>query len=335
MGQLGLAKDAVADGVHAGDIGLHLIVDDDAAAVVVHSTGFQVQGSGVGTAADGHQDLLSLEGDRLAGLVLADHLSAHGRGLHGLHGALQVEVHAHLLHVGNADGGQVAVQHGQHVVQSLDNGDLGAEGRVGAGQLQANDAAADDDHALGQGLQAQGAGGVDAVGVLLQARDGRLRVDGAGSHDDGIGGHLLGGAVSLLDRQLLLAHKGGLAVDLLDLVHLQQAGHAAGQLGGDVVLVLDDLGEVDLHTLDLDADLSALVADVLHQLSGVQQALGGDAAHVQAGTAQVLLLDDGNLGAQLRGADGGHIAAGAAADNNDLHTHVPPYQARIISGWRM
>ena len=79
--------------------------------------------------------------------------------------------------------------------------------------------------------------------------------------------------------------------------------------------MLDDLGEVDLHALDLNADLLALVLDVLHQLGGVQQALGGDAAHVQAGAAQVLFLDNGDLGAQLRGTDSRHIAAGAAADH--------------------
>ena len=78
----------------------------------------------------------------------------------------------------------------------------------------------------------------------------------------------------------------------------------------------DDLLEVDLHAVHFHADVLALVLDVLHQFSGVQQALGGDAAHVQAGAAQILLFDQGDLGAQLRGPDGGHIAAGAAADDD-------------------
>ena len=79
----------------------------------------------------------------------------------------------------------------------------------------------------------------------------------------------------------------------------------------------DDLGEVDLHALHLNADLLALISDVLHQLGGVQQALGGNAAHVQAGAAQVLLLNNCHLGPQLGRPDGRHVPAGAAADDDD------------------
>ena len=321
VGQLGLAEDTVADGVHAGHAGLHLVVDDDPAPVVGKAGSLQVQAGGIGLPADGHQHLLRLKADGLAGLVLADHLGAHGRGLHGLHRALQVELHAHLLHVLHADGSQVAVQHGQHVVQCLHHGDLGAEGRVGAGQLQADDAATDDHHALGQLFQAQGAGGVDAVGILLQTGDGRLGVDGAGGHDDGVGGHLLHGAVGLLHREGLGAGEAGLAVDLHHLVGLQQSRYATGQLFGDGVLVGDHLGEVHPDAVRLHADLRALVLDLGHQLCAVQQALGRDAANVQAGAAQVLPLHQGHPGAQLGRPDGGHIAAGAAAD--DQHRPRP------------
>ena len=228
-----------------------------------------------------------------------------------------MELHAHLLHVRHADLGQIAVQHRQHVIHGLHHGDLRAEGCIGAGQLQADHAAADDHHGRRQLLQGQSAGGVDAVGVLLQTGDGRLGIDGAGSHDDGIGGHALLAAVGLGDLQLLFAGELGGAVHLLDLVQLQQTGYAAGQLLADGVLVGDDLGEVDLHALDLYADVLALGLDLLHQLGGVQQALGGDAAHVQAGAAQILLFDNGHVSAQLCGADGGHITAGAAADDDD------------------
>ena len=228
-----------------------------------------------------------------------------------------MELHAHLLHVRHADLGQIAVQHGQHVVHGLHHGDLRAEGGVGAGKLQPNDAAADDHHGLGQLLQRQRAGGVDAVGILLQTGDGRLGIDGAGSHDDGIGGHALFAAVRLDDLQLLFTGELGGAVHLFDLVQLQKTGNTAGQLFADGVLVGDDLGEVDLHALDLYADVLPLCLDLLHQLSGVQQAFCGDAAHIQAGAAQILLFDNGHVCAQLGCPDGRHIAAGAAADHDD------------------
>ena len=69
-----MAQHAVADSVHAGDIRLHLVVDDDPAAVVVDLAGFQIQGSGVGLTADGNQNLFGLETDGFTGLVLADYL---------------------------------------------------------------------------------------------------------------------------------------------------------------------------------------------------------------------------------------------------------------------
>ena len=245
-----------------------------------------------------------------------------------------MELHAHLLHVGNADRGQIAVQHGQHVIHGLHHGDLRTEGCIGAGQLQTNDTAADDHHALRQLLKAQCPGGVDAVGIFLQAGDGRRGVDGAGGDDDGVRRHLLAGAVRLLHRQLFGAGERGLAVDNGDFIHLQQALDAAGELFGNVVLMGNDLREIHLDPGDLHADVLTLIPDVLHQFGGVQQALGGDAADIQAGAAQMLLFDQGDFRAQLSRPDGGHIAAGAAADDNDLHTRFSS-QARIISGWRM
>ena len=75
----------------------------------------------------------------------------------------------------------------------------------------------------------------------------------------------------------------------------------------------DDLGEVHFYASDLYADVLGLIFDVLHQLSTVEQAFGGNTANVQAGAAQVLLFNERDLGAQLCGTDGRHIAAGAAA----------------------
>ena len=48
---------------------------------------------------------------------------------------------------------------------------------------------------------------------------------------------------------------------------------------------------------------------------GMDQGLGRNAADVQAGTAELLALDQGGGDAKLGGTDGGNIAAGAAADN--------------------
>jgi hypothetical protein len=54
-------------------------------------------------------------------------------------------------------------------------------------------------------------------------------------------------------------------------------------------------------------------------LGAVQQGLGRDAAAVQAGAAeQLVLLDDGGLEAQGAGSGSGDVAAGSGADDDDV-----------------
>ena len=71
--------------------------------------------------------------------------------------------------------------------------------------------------------------------------------------------------------------------------------------------------------------LGEVVPRLLEQLGGVQQRLGRDAADVEAGAAmRRALLDHGDLQAELRGADGADIAAGAGADDDEIvgaHCH--------------
>ena len=69
---------------------------------------------------------------------------------------------------------------------------------------------------------------------------------------------------------------------------------------------------------------------VLHQLADLgraQQRLGRDAAPVQADAAQMLALDQRRLHAELGRADRRDIAAGAAADHDEVevlrHVHPP------------
>ena len=77
----------------------------------------------------------------------------------------------------------------------------------------------------------------------------------------------------------------------------------------------DDLLEVDVHALDLDADVLALLLNLGDELRRVQQALRGDAADVQACAAEMLLFKQGHLQPLLRGRDPEGITAGAAADD--------------------
>ena len=100
------------------------------------------------------------------------------------------------------------------------------------------------------------------------------------------------------------------ALDVVDLVLLEQARDAAGQRLDDLRAALHDLGEVDRALGDGDAEVVGLV-DLGEHVGDAQDGLGGDAGVVEAAAPDDVALDDGGLHAELRGADGGDVAARA------------------------
>jgi hypothetical protein len=74
------------------------------------------------------------------------------------------------------------------------------------------------------------------------------------------------------------------------------------------------LGEVEFDAARDDADLFGRL-ELLEKIGRVQQGFCRDAAAQQAGAAQILIFfNDRCPESHLRGTDGGHISAGAAAD---------------------
>ncbi len=109
-------------------------------------------------------------------------------------------------------------------------------------------------------------------------------------------------AVVLVD--LVLAHQ---EVDAFDAA----IGHHATAIKGRLVIDRD-------LALDLDAEFLGLGGEDVRQFGVAQQRFRGDAAHVQADTAPVFLLDDGRFQAQLSRAHRRDIAAGPRAQNHDI-----------------
>lgn len=151
-------------------------------------------------------------------------------------------------------------------------------------------------------------GGDDPVAVDLQARQ-RLR-HGAGRQQD----------VAALDA--LAVHVdgggGGEAALTLDVRHLaggDKSLQALVQAGDDAVLVLVDPGHVDALEGGLHTELLAL-AGLVGDLARVQQGLGGDAPPVQAGTADLVLLDQGDVQAQLSPAQGRGVTTATTAEDH-------------------
>src|SRR5690606_39506231 len=119
------------------------------------------------------------------------------------------------------------------------------------------------------------------------------------------------------DGELALVADPRLAVDQGDGVFLHQVGDALGQPPGHGAAVGHQLGDVEAHVVDAEAKGGGAVQGVGH-LGAPEQRLGGNAAPVEAYAAEVLPFNQGGLEPQLGGADGGHVAAGAAAHHHQV-----------------
>ena len=89
----------------------------------------------------------------------------------------------------------------------------------------------------------------------------------------------------------------------------------------DLFLALHHPREVDLGLGDANAERRG-VADLAEQVGAGEQRLGGNAAPVEAGAAQLGALDERHLGTQLRGAQRGDIAGGTTAEHHDALGHA-------------
>ena len=135
--------------------------------------------------------------------------------------------------------------------------------------------------------------------------------------------------LGLLDLELVERGEPADALDDRDLARLGEAGEPAGQLLDHAVLPAAQRVDVDGGCGEADAEMAHLLGLGDH-LGGVEQRLGGDAADVEADAAQGRpALDQDDLAAQVGGAEGGGVAAGAGAQHQHLGVEVA-----LAAGWR-
>ena len=173
----------------------------------------------------------------------------------------------------------------------------------------------------------------DQLAVGLQP--GQLTGARTGGQDDVLGLQRLLAALDELDRELALAGELGLAVEDGDLVLLEQEADAAAQLLRHAAAALDHGRGIEAGVVGGEAE-ARRVAHQLQHLGRAQQRLGRDAAPVEADAAQMLALDQRHLHLQLRRADGRHVAAGTAADDDQVEAlgqlnSLPDWQPRGLS----
>ncbi len=311
------AQGHVADGIDmrrrrpAAGVGL-----DEAPGVRLHPGLGQGEVATVGQAARGHQHLIRRHGE-----LLAAHLCPHhGLALHRLPArdpGARVHGDAQGLQAALDDAGQVGVHAGEQAVQILQHGHLGAQLGVRGAQFQADVAAAHHHQFAGNGLQAEGAGGVDNL-VTVGAQAGQGRRPGARGDDAVLEFEGLG-AVAVLHGDAVGGGEVGRPLHHRHLGVAEQAVNALAQLADDLVLPGHGPGQIDAVEARPDTQ-GPRRGHGVGGSGGADQRLGRDAAAVQADAAHRLRLDQGDLEAGLAEAGGGVVAAGAAAD----HQHLGP-----------
>lgn len=298
-------RDQVTDGGDGRDVRAHVLVDQDVAAVDRDALLLVAQALRDRTAADRDEQHLGLE---LLAVGEGD-LDAVGGVLGLREEGAQVELDAALAERALKQLGGVLVLERGEVLQTFDDRDVRTEGLPRGGELDADDAAAEHDRGLRNAVQDQRVvRGDDAVAVDLQARQ-RLR-HGAGREEH----------VAALDA--LAVHvdrrRGGEAALTLDVRHLaggDEPLQALVQARDDPVLVLVDGCHVDALEGGLDTELLAF-AGLVGDLTRVQQSLGRNAPTVQAGTADLVLFDQGDVQTQLGSAQRRGVTAATAAENH-------------------
>ena len=108
-----------------------------------------------------------------------------------------------------------------------------------------------------------------------------------------------------------------MALDDLDLAALDQTGQALEQSLDDLALVGVDRADVDQLERAVHPELAGLF-DHIDGLGGVQQGLGRDAATVQAGPADLVLLDHDDGHAELGRPKGSGVATAAAPEHDQV-----------------
>ncbi|CAM5197284.1 hypothetical protein CDEN61S_00319 [Castellaniella denitrificans] len=314
--QHGLAHD-VADGVDVRHVGAHLLVHGDEAPVGHRHAGvFRADLPAVGRAPDSLQHQVVALGFLGSGFALEGDPDAVFPGLRPHRPGVEHDVveapGVHLV----PDLDQVAVGAGHQGGQHLHHVQAGAQRGVDRAHFQADDAAADDQHALGHRFQGQRAGGVDDARIVRQERQlHRLAAggdDGRGELDRGLA------AVGLGHRQVVRIGEGAHALDDRDLAGLGHAGQAAGELAHHGILVAAQLVQVDRRLAEGDA-VGGQGLGLFQHADSVQQGLGRDAADVQADPAQGgVAFHQDDLQAQVGGAEGSRVAAGARAQHQDI-----------------
>ena len=177
--------------------------------------------------------------------------------------------------------------------------------------------AADDGGALGQLADRQElVGGHDDLAVDVEP--GQRARHRAGRQHDGVAGELHVARLAAGHRDLLAGVEPAVPVEDRDLAALEQRRRGPDTRPvDDLVLAGQRRAPVDRGLAGVDAEVGRLV-DVQVGGGRLEELLGRDAPDVEAGAAELPLLDHRDVEAGGRAVQRGGVAAGTAADDDDV-----------------
>jgi hypothetical protein len=214
-------------------------------------------------------------------------------------------------------GGDLGIGAGEDAVEVFEDGDLRAETAPDGGHLQADVTRADHDEAFRDLFVGECFGArTDVFAVDLDALEvGRL----AARRDDDVLSRQLDGFLFGVDDDAALARKAAVSLVVGDLVLLEKRAHALGVGVDDAVFPLEHGCKVEADVAKDNAVLVETVAGFVIELTRLEESLAGNAADADAGAAELgVLIDAGDVHSELGSPNGGHVAAGSTADDNQV-----------------
>ncbi len=226
--------------------------------------------------------------------------------------------------------GDVLITTREDLRHGLEDGHLAAEIGQHRGELAA-DRAAPDHHGAARDVidRQQLVGGDHDPSVDVEPGQGPGHRAGCQDHVPPLELHLARTAAADQHRPI-----GGQAAGSVvhgDLATGQQTAEALGQLIDDGLLALLGGGHVEPGDLGRDAELTGLADGAVHGRR-LEQFLGRDAADVQAGTADLLSLDHGDVQPRRGAVESRRVAGWATAD--DDHVELLGHGGHLLSEGR-
>ena len=213
------------------------------------------------------------------------------------------------------------IEEGANTISVLEDGHFSSESGIHTTKLEANNTTADDGHFLRDLLELKSTSGADNVFLVkLEARGGRQFVRlRAGSNNGVLDTDSVLATIVEVNTDLVVVVELTPSLDVVDIVLLEKVLDATGKAVNTLLLGLHELREVESDRASVDTEVLKGMLSLVELVSRVEESLGGNAANVEAGTAEsATLLNADSLHAFLTSLDGSDVAAGTATNYGDV-----------------